>query len=102
MLRAFRPVLEREVFVLGGARGPVRRWPLDDFFDGLETADLTEIGAGGFSELEVPHGQIYLAPAHRCCPLLSPTAMIIEACGLSWLVEELFPDRVPVDEEDGR
>jgi hypothetical protein len=42
MLRAFRPVLEREVFVLGGARGPVSRWPLDDFFDGLETAELRE------------------------------------------------------------
>lgn len=40
MLRAFRPVLEREVFLLGGARGPVRRWPLPDFFDGLETAQL--------------------------------------------------------------
>jgi N-acetyl-1-D-myo-inositol-2-amino-2-deoxy-alpha-D-glucopyranoside deacetylase len=40
MLRAFRPVLEREVFLLGGARGPVRRWPLRDFFDGLETAEL--------------------------------------------------------------
>jgi len=38
MLQAFRPVLEREVFLLGGARGPVRRWPLPDFFDGLETA----------------------------------------------------------------
>jgi N-acetyl-1-D-myo-inositol-2-amino-2-deoxy-alpha-D-glucopyranoside deacetylase len=45
MLRAFRPVLEREVFLLGGARGPVRRWPLGDFFDGLETAELSEIGA---------------------------------------------------------
>jgi N-acetyl-1-D-myo-inositol-2-amino-2-deoxy-alpha-D-glucopyranoside deacetylase len=45
MLQAFRPVLEREVFVLGGTRGPVRRWPLDDFFEGLETADLKEIGA---------------------------------------------------------
>lgn len=43
MLRAFQPVLEREVFVLGGVRGPVRRWPLDDFFDGLETADLKEM-----------------------------------------------------------
>ena len=32
-------------------------------------------------------------------PLL-PTAMIIEACGLSWLVEELFPDHVLVDEEE--
>jgi LmbE family N-acetylglucosaminyl deacetylase len=40
MLRALRPVLEREVFLLGGARGPVRRWPLPDFFDGLETARL--------------------------------------------------------------
>jgi len=40
MLRAFRPVFEREVFLLGGARGPVPRWPLPDFFDGLETAQL--------------------------------------------------------------
>jgi LmbE family N-acetylglucosaminyl deacetylase len=40
MLQAFRPVLEREVFLLGGARGPIRRWPLGDFFDGLETAEL--------------------------------------------------------------
>jgi N-acetyl-1-D-myo-inositol-2-amino-2-deoxy-alpha-D-glucopyranoside deacetylase len=38
MLQAFRPVFEREVFLLGGARGPVRAWPLPDFFDGLETA----------------------------------------------------------------
>ena len=37
MLRAFQPVLEREVFVLGGARGPIQHWPLPDFFDGLET-----------------------------------------------------------------
>jgi LmbE family N-acetylglucosaminyl deacetylase len=40
MLRAFRPVMEREVFLLGGARGPIRGWPLEDFFDGLETAAL--------------------------------------------------------------
>jgi len=40
MVRAFRPVFEREVFVLGGARGAVPRWPLRDFFDGLETATL--------------------------------------------------------------
>jgi N-acetyl-1-D-myo-inositol-2-amino-2-deoxy-alpha-D-glucopyranoside deacetylase len=40
MLQAFRPVFEREVFLLGGARGPVRAWPLPDFFDGLETAEL--------------------------------------------------------------
>jgi N-acetyl-1-D-myo-inositol-2-amino-2-deoxy-alpha-D-glucopyranoside deacetylase len=40
MLEAFGPVMEREVFLLGGARGPVRRWPLLDFFDGLTTAEL--------------------------------------------------------------
>ena len=39
MLQAFRPVLEREVFLLGGSRGPIQRWPLTDFFDGLETAE---------------------------------------------------------------
>ncbi len=37
MLQAFRPVFEREVYLLGGTRGPVPRWPLADFFDGLET-----------------------------------------------------------------
>ena len=40
LVRVFRPVLEREVFVLGGARGAVPRWPLHDFFDGLETAAI--------------------------------------------------------------
>ncbi|MEP6496273.1 MAG: PIG-L deacetylase family protein [bacterium] len=40
MLNAFRPVLEREVFLLGGARGPVPRWPMSDFFDGLKTAEI--------------------------------------------------------------
>jgi hypothetical protein len=40
MLQAFRPVFEREVFLLGGARGPIRRWPLTDCFDGLETAEV--------------------------------------------------------------
>lgn len=40
MLEAFRPVLEREVFVLAGARGPVSRWPLADFFDGLQTREF--------------------------------------------------------------
>lgn len=39
MLRAFHPVLQREVFVLGGVRGTVPRWPLADFFDGLHTAN---------------------------------------------------------------
>jgi hypothetical protein len=24
------------VFMLGGVRGPVAHWPLNDFFDGLE------------------------------------------------------------------
>jgi hypothetical protein len=38
MLRAFRPVLEREVFLLGGARVAAARWPLQDFFDGLQPA----------------------------------------------------------------
>ena len=45
MLRVFRPVLEREVFVLGGTRRPVPRWPLEDFFDGLETEQLSETRA---------------------------------------------------------
>ena len=40
LVRAFRPVLEREVFVLGGARGAIPRWPLESFFDGLESAAL--------------------------------------------------------------
>jgi N-acetyl-1-D-myo-inositol-2-amino-2-deoxy-alpha-D-glucopyranoside deacetylase len=35
LLSAFRPVLEREVFTLGGSRGPIQRWPLTDFFEGL-------------------------------------------------------------------
>jgi N-acetyl-1-D-myo-inositol-2-amino-2-deoxy-alpha-D-glucopyranoside deacetylase len=43
LLRAFRPVLEREVFVLGGARGAIPNWPLKNFFDGLETADFQSV-----------------------------------------------------------
>jgi LmbE family N-acetylglucosaminyl deacetylase len=35
MLRVFRPVLEREAFMLGGVRSPVTKWPLDDLFDGV-------------------------------------------------------------------
>jgi hypothetical protein len=35
-------------------------------------------------------------------PPLSPASMIIEACGLSWLVEEMFPGHVRVDEEEDR
>jgi LmbE family N-acetylglucosaminyl deacetylase len=38
MLRAFQPVMEREVFMLAGTRGPIARWPLADFFEGLATA----------------------------------------------------------------
>ena len=40
MMEAFRPVFQREVFVLGGTRGPVPQWPLQDFFDGLEAVEL--------------------------------------------------------------
>ena len=40
MFAAFRPVFEREVFVLGGTRIPTPRWPLNDFFDGVESAEL--------------------------------------------------------------
>jgi hypothetical protein len=35
-------------------------------------------------------------------PLFSPSAMVLEACGLSWLVEELFADQFRVDEENNR
>jgi N-acetyl-1-D-myo-inositol-2-amino-2-deoxy-alpha-D-glucopyranoside deacetylase len=42
MLRAFRPIWEREVFTLGAVRGPIDRWPLSDFFDGLQTAHREE------------------------------------------------------------
>lgn len=38
MLNAFRPVLEREVFLLGGARIATARWPLEDFFEGVPNA----------------------------------------------------------------
>jgi N-acetyl-1-D-myo-inositol-2-amino-2-deoxy-alpha-D-glucopyranoside deacetylase len=38
ILRGFRPLTEEEVFVLGGARGPIRHWPLADFFDGLDAS----------------------------------------------------------------
>ena len=45
MLDAFRPVFEREVFVLGGTRTSTPRWPLNDFFDGIESAELDYAGA---------------------------------------------------------
>jgi LmbE family N-acetylglucosaminyl deacetylase len=44
MLDAFRPVFEREVFVLGGTRIPVPIWPLIGFFDGIESAELDRVG----------------------------------------------------------
>lgn len=40
MLDAFRPVFEREVFVLGGTRVATSQWPLRDFFDGIASADF--------------------------------------------------------------
>ena len=46
MLQAFRPVLEREVFILGGARGVVPQWPLPDFFEGLETVQRPRADGG--------------------------------------------------------
>ena len=42
MLDAFRPVFEREVFVLGGTRIPIACWPLNDFFEGM-TAELERV-----------------------------------------------------------
>ena len=40
ILRAFRPLVEDEAFVLAGARGPVTRWPMDSFFDGLDVEGI--------------------------------------------------------------
>jgi LmbE family N-acetylglucosaminyl deacetylase len=37
MLDAFRPVFEREVFVLGGTRMSTPHWPLRDLFDGVQS-----------------------------------------------------------------
>ena len=45
ILDAFRPVFEREVFVLGGTRTSSPRWPLNDFFDGIESAERDHAGA---------------------------------------------------------
>jgi N-acetyl-1-D-myo-inositol-2-amino-2-deoxy-alpha-D-glucopyranoside deacetylase len=42
---AFRPVFEREVFVLGGTRIRTPRWPLNDFFEGVESAELDHASA---------------------------------------------------------
>jgi len=40
ILSTFRPVMECEVFMLGGTRRPIAQWPVGDFFDGLENARL--------------------------------------------------------------
>jgi len=40
MLRAFRPVFERENYVMGGTRTRVSSWPLGDLFDGVGTTPL--------------------------------------------------------------
>lgn len=40
LLSTFRPVMEREVFMLGGTRRPIPHWPLTDFFEGLEDVRL--------------------------------------------------------------
>ena len=49
MLDAFRPVFEREVFVLGGTRIATSQWPLRDFFDGIASAELEPAEFGGVS-----------------------------------------------------
>jgi LmbE family N-acetylglucosaminyl deacetylase len=45
MLDAFRPVFEREVFVLGGTRVSTPHWPLRDLFDGIHSAELGRVRA---------------------------------------------------------
>jgi hypothetical protein len=35
-------------------------------------------------------------------PLYSPSAMVLEVCGLSWLVDSLFAEQVGVDEENNQ
>ena len=43
IIDAFGPVFEREVFVLGGTRTSIPRWPLTDFFDGMISAELERV-----------------------------------------------------------
>jgi N-acetyl-1-D-myo-inositol-2-amino-2-deoxy-alpha-D-glucopyranoside deacetylase len=50
MLDAFRPVFEREVFLLGGTRISTPHWPLRDLFDGIHSAQL-----GSFAAVAQPH-----------------------------------------------
>jgi LmbE family N-acetylglucosaminyl deacetylase len=47
LLDAFRPVLEREVFVLGGTRIPTPHWPLNDLFDGVRSVELRHVESLG-------------------------------------------------------
>jgi len=48
-LQGFRPIMEHEDFVLGGCRGPVSAWPLEDLFEGLEVEGLRHsTGHGAF------------------------------------------------------
>ena len=49
MLDGFRPVFEREVFVLGGTRIATSQWPLRDLFDGIASADFEPAEFGGVS-----------------------------------------------------
>lgn len=39
MLEAFDRVFAREAFLLGGTRTPIANWPLNDFFEGITSAD---------------------------------------------------------------
>jgi N-acetyl-1-D-myo-inositol-2-amino-2-deoxy-alpha-D-glucopyranoside deacetylase len=39
-LHAFAPIMEHELFTLGATRAPVPRWPLRNFFDGLDVEGL--------------------------------------------------------------
>jgi LmbE family N-acetylglucosaminyl deacetylase len=43
MLDTFRPVFEREVFLLGGTRVAVPRWPMSDPFEELNIAPLAPV-----------------------------------------------------------
>jgi N-acetyl-1-D-myo-inositol-2-amino-2-deoxy-alpha-D-glucopyranoside deacetylase len=43
MLEAFRPVFEREAFLMGGTRVAVPTWPLADLFDGIESRPLPRV-----------------------------------------------------------
>jgi LmbE family N-acetylglucosaminyl deacetylase len=63
MLDAFRPVFEREVFVLGGTRVPMPHWPLRDLFDGIHITDGPR-----WSHSEGPRRQRVSQEVHDGCP----------------------------------